>query len=209
MSTIKSGLPKSKMRVMSRSLPLILASTSESRRALLSRLHINFSVAAPDTDETPIKGEPPDARALRLAEEKAQSANAPPNALVLGGDQTISGDGHIFDKPQTRARAIKQLKTMSGRQLTFYTAITLWETKNKRLQSCLVTHQVKIRRLNTQEIFRYTQKEPAYHCAGGAQIEGLGIALMEDIQGGDPTALVGMPLISVCELLRAAGMKIP
>ena len=188
---------------------LILASTSESRRLLLSRLHIGFSVASPNVDETPIKGEPPDARALRLAEEKAKSIKTRTGTLALGGDQTISGGGIIFDKPQTLRRAIKQLKSMSERKLSFYTAISLWNSKTKRLDSRLVMHRVTIRRLDDEEIIRYTQKEPAFNCAGGAQIEGLGISLMESIQGTDPTALVGMPLINVCKMLRAAGIKIP
>ena len=203
---------------------VVLASISPYRRQLLSRLQIDFQVAAPQVDETPLPGEPPDARALRLAEEKASAVRADyPQALILGGDQTIAAGGELFDKPGSRENAIAQLCDMRGRDLTFYTAVALTraaegaegaaaegaagaaQTTTRRL----VTHRARFRDASPEEIRRYVEKEDATNCAGGAQVEGLGIALMDDISGGDPTALIGMPLICVAALLRGHGVEIP
>lgn len=189
---------------------LVLASTSPYRRQLLQRLQIPFTTAAPHTDETPVIGEPPDARALRLAEEKAQALAAQyPEALILGGDQTIADGNDIFDKPGSRENAIKQLGLMRGRSLTFYTAVALADAGSGTVVSRLVTHRARFRDAAAEEIRRYVDKEDATNCAGGAQIEGLGIALLDDIEGGDPTALIGMPLIAVAGLLRRHGFTIP
>ena len=198
---------------------LVLASTSPHRRALLARLRVAFSTAAPAVDESEIAGEPPDARALRLAEEKARAiAVRRPRAVVVGGDQTIAADGangrcEIFDKPQTAARAARQLAAMRGRELSFYTGLAVaLPARGKapaRLLARLTTHRVTMRRASMAEIRRYVEKEPSPNCAGGAQIEGLGIALVESIEGGDPTALLGMSLIELAAILRAAGYPIP
>lgn len=189
---------------------LVLASTSPYRRQLLARLQVAFDVAAPEVDEAHLAGEPPDARALRLAEEKAQAAAADhPAALLLGGDQTIAAGADIFDKPHTAQNAAAQLCRMSGRPLTLYTAVALFDSAAGALASRLVTHRARCRCFSADEARRYVEKEDAANCAGGVQIEGLGIALMQDIQGGDPTALMGMPLIVVAELLRAHGVAVP
>ncbi|MCH9758476.1 MAG: Maf family nucleotide pyrophosphatase [Proteobacteria bacterium] len=191
-------------------MPLVLASTSPYRRQLLNRLQIPFSVAAPFVDETPIIAELPDARALRLAEEKALALAAEyPDSLILGGDQTIADGECLFDKPGTRDNAIAQLLQMCGRQLTFFTAVALADTSNGSVTTRLLTHRARFRMANENEIRRYVEKEDATNCAGGAQIEGLGISLMDDIRGGDPTALIGMPLICVASLLRQHGIAIP
>ena len=189
---------------------LVLASTSPYRRQLLSRLQVDFDVAAPPVDETPITGEPPDARALRLAEEKASAlAGDYPASLILGGDQTIACGDCLFDKPGSAENAVTQLCQMRGRRLTFYTAVALADIAAGKCVSRLVTHRARFRHADEAEIRRYVQKENATNCAGGAQIEGLGIALMDDIVGGDPTALIGMPLITVAALLRGCGMLVP
>lgn len=183
---------------------LVLASTSPYRRQLLQRLQRLFVVAAPRTDETPITGEPPDARALRLAEEKSRALMSQfPGALILGGDQTIAAaEGELFDKPGDAENAVLQIKRMRGKILRFYTAVAL--TDGGRTQARLVSHTARLRRLDDGEIEDYVCKEPAFSCAGGVQIEGLGISLMQCIDGGDPTALIGMPLIEVAALLREA-----
>ena len=189
---------------------LILASTSPYRRRLLERLQIPFVCAAPDADESAIVGEPPDARALRLAEEKAAAVAADyPRALILGGDQTISGGGRIFDKPGNAKKAAAQLRAMSGKSVQFFTAVVLLDAQTNKMQSRLVSHRAKARTLSDEEIARYVKKEPAFNCAGGAQIEGLGISLLSSMEGGDPAAIVGLPLIVVAEMLREQGMQIP
>lgn len=189
---------------------VILASISPYRRQLLARLQVEFQVAAPPVEETPLPGEPPDARALRLAEEKASSLAADyPNALILGGDQTIASGAALFDKPGSKENAIAQLLTMRGRQLTFYTAVALVNAAAHTVESKLVTHRARFRNADEEEIRRYVEKEDARNCAGGAQIEGLGIALLEEIEGGDPTALIGMPLMAVAALLRRCGVAVP
>ena len=189
---------------------IILASTSPYRRQLLARLQIQFDIASPNTDETPICGEPPDARALRLAEEKARALTSEhPDVLLIGGDQTIAANGTLFDKPGTVARAVNQLKAMRGQLLRFYTAVAIVDTKFGDYQTRLTSHTALLRQCSDEEIERYVQKETALNCAGGAQIEGLGISLMTDIQGGDPTALIGMSLIAVADLLRNKGIAIP
>ena len=191
-------------------LPLVLASTSPYRRQLLARLQVEFTVAAPAVDETPVVGEPPDARALRLAEEKALALAADyPVALILGGDQTIAAGDCLFDKPGTAANAIAQLRRMRGRQLTFYTAVALANPGANTLDSRLITHRARFRDASEEELHRYVEKENATDCAGGAQIEGLGITLLDDVSGGDPTALIGMPLIAVAQLLRGSGVLLP
>ena len=190
--------------------PIVLASTSPYRKQLLLRLQIPFDCANPETDETPVAGEPADCRALRLAEEKSAAlAGEYGDALILGGDQTIADGDDCFDKPNTVENAVRQLRQMRGRALRFHTAVALTDSATGRTRSRLTTHTVRLRMLSDAEIDRYVAKEPALNCAGGAQIEGLGISLAETIEGGDPTALVGMSLIDAAALLRAHGVDIP
>ena len=191
-------------------LQLVLASTSPYRRQLLTRLQTPFVSVAPKVDEAPLIGEPPAARALRLAEEKARAVAAKhPQALIIGSDQTMYGDGRIFDKPGNAERATAQLRAMSGREVCFFTAVAVFDPHCNNMQSRLLAHRARWRRLADDEIARYVEKEPAFNCAGGAQIEGLGVSLLDSIEGGDPTAIVGLPLIVVADMLRAAGMSIP
>lgn len=187
---------------------LVLASTSPYRRELLSRLGLPFSVASPDTDESPLPGEAAEALALRLAEAKARAvAPAYPQALIIGSDQVAIANGKIYGKPGTHERAVAQLQELSGQSVNFYTALCLYDSRNGSRQICGVPTQVKFRSLSNSEIEHYLAREPAYNCAGSAKSEGLGIALLDSLSGDDPNALVGLPLIALCAMLRQAGMN--
>ena len=188
---------------------LVLASTSPYRRELLSRLGLPFSVASPDTDESPRPGEAAEALALRLAETKARAvAPAYPQALIIGSDQVAIANGKIYGKPGTHERAVAQLQELSGQSVNFYTALCLYDSRNDSRQICGVPTQVKFRSLSNSEIENYLAREPAYNCAGSAKSEGLGIALLSSMQGDDPNALVGLPLIALCDLLRNQGVSV-
>ena len=187
---------------------LVLASTSPYRRELLSRLGLPFSVASPDTDESPLPGEAAETLALRLAEAKARAvAAAYPQALIIGSDQVAIANGKIYGKPGTHERAVAQLQELSGQSVNFYTALCLYDSRNDSRQICGVPTQVKFRSLSNSEIENYLAREPAYNCAGSAKSEGLGIALLDSLSGDDPNALVGLPLIALCAMLRQAGMN--
>ena len=187
---------------------LVLASTSPYRRELLSRLGLPFSVASPDTDESPRPGEAAETLALRLAEAKARAvAPAYPQALIIGSDQVAIANGKIYGKPGTHERAVAQLQELSGQSVNFYTALCLYDSRNGSRQICGVPTQVKFRSLSNSEIENYLAREPAYNCAGSAKSEGLGIALLDSLAGDDPNALVGLPLIALCAMLRQAGMN--
>ena len=187
---------------------LVLASTSPYRRELLSRLGLPFSVASPDTDESPRPGEAAETLALRLAEAKARAvAPAYPQALIIGSDQVAIANGKIYGKPGSHERAVAQLQELSGQSVNFYTALCLYDSRNDSRQICGVPTQVKFRSLSNSEIENYLAREPAYNCAGSAKSEGLGIALLDSLSGDDPNALVGLPLIALCAMLRQVGMN--
>lgn len=189
--------------------PLVLGSTSRYRRELLSRLRVPFDVDAPDVDETPLPGEPPVDLALRLALAKARDvARRHPHAIVIGSDQVADLDGVPLGKPVTHERAIRQLQCMRGKTVIFQTALAVVCLDSGFEQSELAQVSVKFRDLGDDEIERYLQAEQPYDCAGSAKSEGLGIALLERIDNDDPTALVGLPLIRTCHLIRAAGGRI-
>ena len=192
----------------SQSVPsLILASTSRYRRELLSRLRLPFEVCAPEVDETPLTGEAPRALALRLAIAKARTiAQMHRQALVIGSDQVAHCDGHILDKPGTHENAVKQLQLMRGRTTLFDTALALVNGESGRVQSEIVSISVRLRDLSDQQIEQYLRLEQPYDCAGSAKSEGLGIALLDQLSGDDPTALVGLPLIALCRMLRTEGL---
>jgi septum formation protein len=189
---------------------LVLASTSRYRKELLERLNLPFAVAAPGTDETPLPGESPVETAARLALAKARAVGARhPGALVIGSDQVAVCEGVRLDKPGTLDKAIGQLQHASGRQVTFHTALVLLNTASGRHQAEVVPTESRFRHLNPEEIERYLRAEPALDCAGSAKAEGLGIALMEEIRSGDPTALIGLPLIALARMLRQEGIAVP
>jgi septum formation protein len=189
--------------------PLILGSSSRYRRELLERLHIPFDVVIPDVDETPMAAESPRALAQRLACEKARDvARRHPQAVVIGSDQVADLDGRPLGKPGTHARAVEQLGHMSGRTVVFQTALSVVCLATGFEAHDLAPVRVRFRALAPEEIERYLHAEQPYDCAGSARSEGLGIALLDAIDSDDPTALVGLPLIRTCRLLRAAGLSI-
>ena len=190
-------------------LMLLLASTSVYRRELLARLGLPFEVFSPMVDETPLLAEAPQSTALRLAEAKARAgASALPGALVIGSDQVAEVDGERLDKPGEHARAVQQLTLLSGRSAMFHTAVVLLNTQTGAIRKQLVPTRVHFRPLNSRQIEAYLRRERPYDCAGSAKSEGLGIALIRSIEGSDPTALIGLPLIALTEMLSAEGVNI-
>lgn len=189
---------------------IVLASTSPFRRELLKRLQLPFEAIAPETDETPRTGESPTATAERLAEAKARAvAHLYPNALIIGSDQVAYSGESRFGKPGTRENAIAQLRSMSGKAVVFHTGLCLLNTVSGRLHLRGIPTEVRFRELSDAEIHRYLSKEDALNCAGSARSEGLGISLLEYLRGDDPNALVGLPLIALCDMLRAEGVELP
>jgi len=188
--------------------PLVLASTSRYRRELLERLRLPFDTLSPAVDEAPEAGEACAATALRLALAKARAgAQARPDAVVIGSDQVAELDGIAIGKPGDHARAVAQLQTMRGRTAVFHTAIAVacMESGFRAAEVASVT--VRFRDYSDAEIEHYLRTEQPYDCAGSAKAETLGIALLEAIESDDPTALIGLPLIRTCALLRQAGIN--
>ncbi|MCK9688326.1 Maf family nucleotide pyrophosphatase [Scleromatobacter humisilvae] len=186
---------------------LILASTSRYRRELLERLRLPFRALSPETDETPLPGETPPALAERLALAKARALGARfPDAVVIGADQVADVDGVAIGKPGDHARAVEQLRAMSGRTIVFQTALAVVREATGFAEVRRVPVPVRFRTLADAEIEFYLRTEQPYDCAGSAKCETLGIALLEAIESDDPTALIGLPLITTCTLLRAAGL---
>jgi septum formation protein len=189
---------------------LILASTSPFRRELLGKLQIPFDTVAPDVDESPLAGELPAATAERLSVAKARVvASRFPDALIIGSDQVAYLGEQRFGKPETRSNALAQLLQMSGKTLIFHTGLCLLNASSGRVHLRGVATEVRFRELSDADINRYLDKEDALNCAGSARSEGLGIALLEHLRGDDPNALVGLPLIALCEMLRAEGVELP
>ena len=187
--------------------PLILGSTSRYRRELLERLRVPFTVQSPEVDESPLPGEQPAALALRLALAKAHAVAAlHPQAVVIGADQVADLDGEPIGKPGTHERAVAQLRRMRGRNVVFQTAVAVVCHATGFERSALVPVTVRFRMLDDAEIERYLRLEQPYDCAGSAKCETLGIALLDAIESDDPTALVGLPLIRTCAMLREAGI---
>jgi septum formation protein len=188
---------------------LILGSTSPYRRELLQRLRLPFDVQRPEVDETPFAGETPKALAQRLALAKAQAvAQRFPQAIVIGSDQVADLNGEPLGKPGNHANAVAQLQRMRGQSVVFQTAVSVVCLATGFEQTELAQVKVQFRHVSDEAIEAYLQAEQPYDCAGSAKSEGLGIALLERIDNHDPTALVGLPLILTCRLLRAAGMPL-
>ncbi|HSI55527.1 MAG: Maf family nucleotide pyrophosphatase [Ramlibacter sp.] len=189
--------------------PLLLGSTSVYRRELLSRLRLPFDVVAPEVDETPAPGEEPESLARRLALAKAHAVAAKhPDAVVIGSDQVADLDGKPLGKPGNHANAVAQLRQMRGRVVVFQTAVAVVCAASGFEAVDLAAVEVQFRDLTDGEIEAYLQAEQPYDCAGSARSEGLGITLLEAIDNDDPTALVGLPLIRTCRMLRAAGIEV-
>lgn len=188
---------------------LVLASTSSYRRELLLRLKIPFQVFSPGIDESPRAGEAPRDTALRLSREKALAARDQfPDALIIGSDQVAVLDGIQLGKPGNRENAQRQLRSASGREVVFHTAVSLVNARTARVQSEVIAVTVRFRRLSDDLIQRYLDKEQPYDCAGSARSEGVGIALCERIESRDPTALIGLPLITVVSMLEKEGFSV-
>lgn len=196
-----SDLPKARA--------LILGSTSPYRRELLERLRLPFEVEHPEVDETPSAGETPIAMAQRLAMAKAQSvAQRFPQAIVIGSDQVADLNGEPLGKPGNHLNAVAQLQRMRGQTVVFQTAVAVVCLATGFAQSELAQVKVLFRDFSDQALQHYLRAEQPYDCAGSAKSEGLGIVLLERIDNQDPTALVGLPLLITCRLLRAAGVSL-
>lgn len=191
---------------------LVLASSSRYRRELLERLRIPFDVITPDIDETPLDEEPPEATALRLSVAKAQAAATrvthASGALVIGSDQVATCDGRQIGKPGTHENARAQLQSMRGKSVEFHSALCLFDNRTGHVQSADIVTRVQFRHLSDEEIEVYLLAETPYDVAGSAKSEGLGIVLVDAIHSDDPTALVGLPLIALSKMLRAAGFPL-
>lgn len=189
---------------------VVLGSTSRYRAELLRRLLPEFELSSPGTDESSQSGEPADKRASRLALNKAIDAAGPrSDALVIGSDQVAELDGIVLDKPGTAARALAQLTASSARSVIFHTALCLLDTRTGKQDTHVDRTTVRFRELSAAEIERYIEREQPLDCAGSFKCEGLGISLFESIDNHDPTALIGLPLIALAQMLRAAGVSIP
>lgn len=182
---------------------LILASSSEFRRELLQKLEIPFRSISPRVDETPLDNEKPYETALRLAQVKARKiGDEYPHALVIGCDQVATLDGEQLGKPLNHVNATKQLQKMRGREVTFHSALCLFNAATGNMQAEVVPYIVRFRKLSDEQIENYLNKEQPYQCAGSAKSEGLGIALIERMIGEDPNALIGLPLIKLINMLQ-------
>jgi septum formation protein len=188
---------------------LILASSSEFRRELLQKLEIPFRSISPRIDETPLDGEKPHETALRLAQVKARKiGDEYPHALVIGCDQVATLDGEQLGKPLNHSNATKQLQKMRGREVTFHSALCLYNAATGNMQAEVVPYLVRFRNLTDEQIENYLNKEQPYQCAGSAKSEGLGIALIERMIGEDPNALIGLPLIKLINMLENENISV-
>lgn len=188
---------------------LILASTSRYRRELLSRLKLPFEVASPNIDETPLPGESPSATALRLSVLKAQAVAAQfPDSLIIGSDQVLMLGSEQLGKPGNYENAFVQLKKMQGKAMVFHTALTLLNSKSGHVQTQDIPTVVHIRPLSDAQIETYLKREEPYDCAGSAKSESLGIALMERMDSPDPTALIGLPLMALTQMMMNEGVDV-
>jgi len=189
---------------------IVLGSTSPFRRALLEKLGINFDVDAPEADEQHQELETPEQLVLRLARAKAEAvAERHPDALVIGSDQVACIDDRILGKPGNRDNAIQQLSLASGKRVTFYTGLCLYNAATGGVQTSCELFHVHFRVLDRPQIERYLDAETPYNCAGSFKSEGLGISLFSRMEGDDPNTLIGLPLIRLIAFLDAEGIKIP
>jgi MAF protein len=190
-------------------LPLFLASTSPFRKELLARLGIAFTTLAPDVEETRGDGESASNLVRRLAEAKARAIGAAHRGLIIGSDQVATVGDDILGKPGDLAQARLQLQRLSGRSVIFLTGLCLLNSASGNLQLDVVPFRVYFRSLDSAQIERYLQHDRPYNCAGSFKSEGLGITLFERMEGDDPTALIGLPLIRLTDMLGAAGVPLP
>jgi len=188
---------------------LVLASTSPFRRELLGRLGLAFDTAAPDADETALPGESPEQLVCRLAEAKARAvAERFPGSVIIGSDQVACIDERILGKPGNRERAIEQLRFASGRRVDFFTGLCVLDAEKGTATTVLEPFRVHFRRLGDEQIGNYVDRERPFNCAGSFKSEGLGIALFDRLEGDDPNALIGLPLIRLVDLLAGVGIDV-
>lgn len=187
---------------------LVLASTSPFRQQILTKLKLPFVSAKPDCDETPLIGESPIQLVMRLAEHKARSCFLPEPSLVIGSDQVCVIDGQIIGKPLTMEKAVEQLSRQSGKAITFYTGLALFNNQTQKIQVVYDTFTVHFRTLSESMIRNYVVVERPLECAGSFKSEGLGIALFERLEGDDPNSLIGLPLIKLINLLEKEGVNV-
>ena len=189
---------------------IILASSSPYRKSLLERLNLSFICESPDIDESQKEKENIQDYVCRLAEEKAAHiAPNHPDSLIIGSDQSLECDGNIISKPGNHENAVEQLKMMSGKTLAFYTGLCVINTDTEERQKDVIQYNACFRDLTDIEIERYLEKEQPYQCAGSFMSEQLGVSLLSKMEGNDPTALIGLPLVRLCEMLRNQGICIP
>ena len=189
---------------------IVLASSSSYRKALIARLGLDCGAIAPHIDETALPGESPVTTASRLAQAKARKvATGKTTALIIGSDQIALLDNAVLGKPGFHDAAFRQLRAMSGKTTVFHTAICLYDAASEEMQCANVPTTVRMRELSDDTIERYLRQDQPYDCAGSAKIEVLGIALVEKVESDDPTALIGLPLITLVTMLKRAGVALP
>lgn len=189
--------------------PLILASTSPFRKALLEKLCLPFETCSPNIDETPFADENAPQLVVRLAEQKAMACAADwQTGLIIGSDQVAVVDGLIVGKPLTTENAIAQLQSVSGKTVTFYTGIALYDIATQQMVSRYEPFVVHFRELTLEQITYYIKQEQPLYCAGSFKCEGLGISLFTQLEGRDPNTLIGLPLITLVEMLSNFGVDV-
>ena len=189
---------------------LILGSTSPSRKALLEKLNVPFITDSPQTDESPHDGESPAQLVQRLAEAKARDVGRRyPDALIIGSDQVACVDSEIVGKPGNRKNAITQLSAANGKAVVFYTGLCLFDSATGESRVGMEPFTVRFRALSIEQIERYVDHEQPFNCAGSFKSEGFGITLFSALEGRDPNALIGLPLILLIEMLEEQGVTLP
>ncbi len=189
---------------------IVLASSSPYRKKLLERLRLNFDVVAPDVDESPNSDEDPEALVKRLAVAKARAvATRVENALIIGADQVaVNAIGDVIGKPESHEHAVEQLRQASANWTTLYTGVALLNNQSEQIQCDAVPIKVLFRELTENEIENYLRTEQPYDCTGSVKVEGLGIALLSRLEGDDPSAIIGLPLIRLVQMLKNEGIEI-
>lgn len=193
---------------------LILGSSSPYRKTLLERLNLTFECHSPNIDESPLEQESaPDlverltiAKAAAVHDERLHN-NETSNAIIISSDQVAVLDNHILGKPITEEKAILQLTGFSGRKVTFLTGLCVFNQQDDSYKYRLNQYHVHFRLLSLNEIKRYVEIEQPLDCAGSFKCEGLGVCLFERMEGDDPNSLIGLPLISLCQLLKEQGIN--
>jgi septum formation protein len=188
---------------------LVLGSSSPFRKALLEKLDLSFDCDSPDIDETPLENESPQDMVERLAKLKAQAiAVRHPQSIIIASDQCATLDGKIIGKPGDHAGAVAQLTNASGRAVTFYTSLCVYNAPTNQFEECVEPFYVYFRELSAEQIENYLNKEQPYNCAGSFKSEGLGISLFERLEGNDPNTLIGLPLIQLIKMLERFHVKV-